>query len=719
MKKPAFYTAAFAMGDLLCATPTIRKLYETYGEKVHVFSHMPELFENLPYVSGSELYSDWYDKPKYDFLCKEYDFNPTFLDMGKKIQLSDKRGIELRHAQMDIRQYHAIELGFMHTPEDMQCDYVPTEPCSVYLPDRYVCIHPSKTWDSRSWSKPNWERLIKTLEQHEIPVVIVGKSSIDWKKYDLHKPDENVIRELSSKGAISVSGANNFTDDTSISQLWHILSNAHSVITMDSGILHLAGTTDTQIFQLGSSINPYFRAPYRKGTQQYRYEYLSGTCDKFCASSMRYSLRDWKNTASGATPIQNVTKIDSCLEHKKTFDCHPLVEQVIDSVIKHWHTDYEKENVVIDYSPRQLHVTKYNPLTIEEPNYILDYEDGIKLTILGKDTDDSDYDVKFFSGNELIHQQSLKINHWVSPSQKSGHVRVTVQKDDRVIFDSDSYVGTELIVISSDALGDTIGALSTIEKYRKITDKKIHVACNFKELFTSSYHKLSLHKKTDKIPQCKLIRKVFYKFDVPLLKGYAMQLGIDEKDLIIKIDKSRDRKMAGKYFCYSMHSTAQCKFWNRKDGWKDLNDMMRAEGYTPICVDRYKQFGIEGHWNEVPKNSVNKHGMQLKDYVSLIQNAEFFVGISSGMSWVAHALGVPTVIISGVTSLDNEFSGKDVLRIQNDKVCNSCFHTEKFEANDWLWCPRQSTENKFICTTSITAEYVHEQIKKFLDDRLQ
>ena len=53
-------------------------------------------------------------------------------------------------------------------------------------------------------------------------------------------------------------------NQTSISETWHLINDAEAVITMDSGILHLAGTTETPIVELGSPINPEFRRPYRK-----------------------------------------------------------------------------------------------------------------------------------------------------------------------------------------------------------------------------------------------------------------------------------------------------------------------------------------------------------------------------------------------------------------------------------------------------------------------
>jgi ADP-heptose:LPS heptosyltransferase len=38
------------LGDLICATPTIKKLYDSYQKKIIVISKMPELFKMNPYV---------------------------------------------------------------------------------------------------------------------------------------------------------------------------------------------------------------------------------------------------------------------------------------------------------------------------------------------------------------------------------------------------------------------------------------------------------------------------------------------------------------------------------------------------------------------------------------------------------------------------------------------------------------------------------------------
>ena len=45
-------TGCRALGDTLCATPTIRKLYKSYNKKISVITNIPELFQNNPYVEN-------------------------------------------------------------------------------------------------------------------------------------------------------------------------------------------------------------------------------------------------------------------------------------------------------------------------------------------------------------------------------------------------------------------------------------------------------------------------------------------------------------------------------------------------------------------------------------------------------------------------------------------------------------------------------------------
>ena len=264
---------------------------------------MPELFKMNPYVEKSYKASSI----DMEYFKDNYIMHNSFYLVGKK----DERGIEHKHNMMDIRQFHAVHLGFMLGEDELECYYKPTEEydCKYVSDKKYIVIHPVNSWPSRTWSEENWIKLSDELIQMGYSVVAVGKDSSETGFFNVKKPvhqmNDNII---------------NLLNKTSISQTWHLINNAAAVITMDSGILHLAGTTDTTIIHLGSSIKPEFRIPYRYGenarTHYYNgklvYNYVSGGCRLECCSNMKYALEYWDT-------IDSVQPLIGCLEKKETF----------------------------------------------------------------------------------------------------------------------------------------------------------------------------------------------------------------------------------------------------------------------------------------------------------------------------------------------------------------------------------------------------------------
>ena len=531
----------------------------------------------------------------------------------------------------DIRQFHAKDLGFMLTPEELSCDYFPQdESClsGINLPEKYVVIHPAQSWDSRTWSKSNWQTICDSLHEAGIPVVSIGKNAKEESQY--YSNNEKPFFQLNIKSGIDL------TNKTTLDQSWNIINKAQCVITMDSGVLHLAGTTDTYIIQLGSSIKPEYRAPWRKSSQSYKYSYIVGGCQLHCASDLKYSLRDWGH-------IQSVTLIGTCLEKKPSFECNPSYVLVLEEVKNIWSK-----------------VTTTNLVKVEK---------------------------------ELIEPRTL-------------------------------------VEIVSDALGDNVGAMSIIEKWRKETGKKVTVICNHPDLFRSSYRDIMIYKKSDtnvkfapeegiwhvnNVSHTERINST-YKFDVPLLVGYAKDFNISSEGVVLKVDGvNGERPIKSKYVCIGVHSTTQCKYWNHPGAWDELCKMLRKKGLTPVAVEKDFSFGIPGHMNEVPSKAVKKIGLPFNEVLNYIQHAEMFIGLSSGLTWIAQGLGKPTVIISNATSKDNEYIDDKTLRIYEESVCHGCFHKYPFNTGDWLWCPvyRNDEARRFICTKAITPESVMEQIENF------
>ena len=294
-----------ALGDTLAVTPTLRKLYQTYGKKISIATHHPELFKNNPYVDNVFVDIN-------DFILNEYE---TFISFNVGYH---PNGVCYKHNAMDIRQFHAVNLGFMLTKDEMSMDYFPDdiEPIEN-LPEKYVLIHPVQNWNSRTWDAKKWQMLTKILNEKGIAVVSVGKDSSELGGSNVDKPVFNFNIDLGL----------NLMNKTSLSQTWHLINKSMCFITMDSGLLHLAGTTDVEIIQLGSSINPEFRSPIRNGSQDYKYHYVLGGCGLHCASDMKYGVREWGT-------IQGIPSLVDCLENKPTFECHPLLIQVYSKILE-------------------------------------------------------------------------------------------------------------------------------------------------------------------------------------------------------------------------------------------------------------------------------------------------------------------------------------------------------------------------------------------------
>lgn len=300
-------TGCRALGDTLCATPTIRKLYNSYNKKISVITNIPDLFSTNPYIGN--IFDNSVDR---EILKETHDIFETFDIVYKP------NGVVNKHNTMDIRQFHAITLGFMLTKEEMSLDYQPSTSFSITdLPKKYVLIHPVQNWNSRTWSSNNWKLLTKLLNEKGISVISIGKNDSELGGSNVDKP----VFDFEIENGL------NLVNKTTLDETWHLIQNSICFVTMDSGLLHLAGTTDSEIIQLGSSINPEFRAPYRYGSQEYKYHYVRGGCGLNCASDVKYGVREWGS-------IHGIPSLVDCLEHKPTFECHPSVIQVYNKVME-------------------------------------------------------------------------------------------------------------------------------------------------------------------------------------------------------------------------------------------------------------------------------------------------------------------------------------------------------------------------------------------------
>jgi autotransporter strand-loop-strand O-heptosyltransferase len=194
--------------------------------------------------------------------------------------------------------------------------------------------------------------------------------------------------------------------------------------------------------------------------------------------------------------------------------------------------------------------------------------------------------------------------------------------------------------------------------------------------------------------------------------GYI--LGVDPTEVPPRVAVADGgRPIPEPYVCIAVQSTTQAKHWNNPTGWREIVAFLKEAGYRVICIDQKPVYGNGLIWNHIPHGVEDETGDRpLAERVRWLKHAEFFVGLSSGLAWLAWAAGTPVVIISGFTHPTNEFATP--YRVINYHACNSCWNDvrHRFDHKDFLYCPRHAnTPRQFECTRVITADQVKAAIR--------
>ncbi len=197
--------------------------------------------------------------------------------------------------------------------------------------------------------------------------------------------------------------------------------------------------------------------------------------------------------------------------------------------------------------------------------------------------------------------------------------------------------------------------------------------------------------------------------------GYI--LGVDpaeEPPRLALPDESRP--IPEPYVCIGVQSSSGCKNWNNPGGWHGVVGHLRARGFRVICIDQKPAHGSGLVWTHIPNGAEDMTGDHpLTERARWLRHAAGFVGLSSGLAWLAWAAGTPVLMISGFTHPTNEFATP--FRVHNWHSCNSCWNDPalRFDHKDFLWCPRHAgTPRHFECTRLITAEHVLQVLDRML-----
>ena len=298
------------------------------------------------------------------------------------------------------------------------------------------------------------------------------------------------------------------------------------------------------------------------------------------------------------------------------------------------------------------------------------------------------------------------------------------------------------IIFQSKALGDTLAWFPYVEQFR--VDNK----CNVK-LFLPMQELIPLLKpnypKIEFLDEDKYIQSagdgelcfklpmsaegiISYKIGsgwdgrqyIPLQQSAAEILGlpfIEKRPNLVF--KNYGRPMKEKYVCIGIHTGGpQLKYWNYPNGWDYVVKYLNHKGYKVLDIDLEEDNSRDGYINKLPNGVIKSLGKPLVERINELMHSEFFIGLSSGLSWLAWALSKRTIMISGFTSSWYEFQHK-CIRVRNDTVCNSCWHRDESLnlKGNWNLCPDyQGTKREFECSKEIDPPMVFSAIDKVISD---
>lgn len=305
-------------------------------------------------------------------------------------------------------------------------------------------------------------------------------------------------------------------------------------------------------------------------------------------------------------------------------------------------------------------------------------------------------------------------------------------EDDKLLFMHDfDAKGKDVVVrFPVHTLGDTIAWFSYVERFQRKLDCKLVCVVSpwFAEIVKKQYPQIRFVSKEEaaeiqsyanyNIGLYELGNVTHQPVDhryVGLHRVAAHIFGVDDTDEPPRFDLSAKRKIEEKYVCIGIQSTSLAKYWNNPEGWDRVVAYLKEKGYRVLCIDKDRIGGKAGTFIRKPEAAEDFTGDKpLQERIDLLKDAEFFIGLSSGLSWLAWGCRIPVILISGFTNPINEF--RTPYRVINYNACNSCWNEFKdFNLADFWHCPRlEGTDRRFECTAMITPEQVIEMIDNLI-----
>lgn len=374
-------------------------------------------------------------------------------------------------------------------------------------------------------------------------------------------------------------------------------------------------------------------------------------------------------------------------------------------------TKVPQSTATFDFMASHLYAyneVRKNPPIVQKVKFDINFVGQPFLEITGPSN--SDYRVQFLDENGIsIYENTIRTNHWVRLNRRwftDWKINIWENKEFLLQYELDYTNERVFITFESSSLGDTIAWMPYVEEFRKKHNCHVILSTFKNFLFKNAYPEIEFVEPGTEVHGLRGMYSIGWFYDsnkepvlpntIPLQKAATNILGLEYREIKPLLDfKPDERPIRGKYVTIATNSTAGCKFWT-KEAWQKVINYLVNQKYTVMNVSL--------------EDNPFDFCFQLKDRsmqntMNHIYHSEFFIGLSSGLSWLAWALDKEVVMISNFTEPNHEFT---CVRPTKKTVCNGCWNSHKYKFDkSWNWCPvHAGTPRMFECQTSITADEV-------------
>lgn len=351
--------------------------------------------------------------------------------------------------------------------------------------------------------------------------------------------------------------------------------------------------------------------------------------------------------------------------------------------------------------------------------FSVSFINGVSTNIAG--LSNREYNVIYSTPeNRCVYGLKQKPGMWSQPSVKyyqDWTVTISLDGVEKYKESLDLKGKKVLMQMGSRALGDTIAWVPYFEEFSKKHGCKIVASTWWNKIF--DYPDIEFIEIGANIPDLYAAYEIGCfdnqpnrnKTDWRLLTLQQVAtdiLGLEYKPMRprLKVLKSEKQNKDQKFFCFSEYSTMKPKLWNYPNGWQRVIDEFTKRGYIAVSISKEPT----NMRNVIPAND-----MPIEQTISVLSSADFYIGLGHGPSWLAWALGIPVVMISGFSEPFSEFENPYRIVPPKDGFCTGCFSNTKYDFNrDWEWCP---SGKHYECTKAITPGAVIDMVNKVIEDK--